>query len=103
MIDETMATVTNDREEDYYEEWISLLVGQRDKIGLVILYGMGWQKRESGHSYSFRSGHAFVASMHAYRIIDCVVYSMSYKHVSSNQRIKREREMGVKEDGEVKG
>ena len=38
MGNEIRATVLNDKGEEYYEDWTSLPVGQRDKIGLGISY-----------------------------------------------------------------
>ena len=32
----------NDKGNDYCEKWISLLVGQRDNICLLVTYDMGW-------------------------------------------------------------
>ena len=90
MAEEIKATIINERSEEFYEDWIKLPVDQREKFGLVVSYDMGWQKRASGHSYSSRSGHAFVIGMYTKQIIDCVVYSMNCKNVSINQRMIRE-------------
>ena len=79
MAEEIKATIINERSEELYEDWIKLPVDQREKFGLVVSYDMGWQKRASGHSYSSRSGHAFVIGMYTKQIIDCVVYSMNCK------------------------
>ena len=39
-----MATIINNKGEEYYEDWINLPVGQRDKIILVVAYDIGLQK-----------------------------------------------------------
>ena len=44
MAEEIKATIINERSEEFYEDWIKLPVGQREKFGLVVLYNMGWQK-----------------------------------------------------------
>ena len=42
MGDEIRATIINDKGDKHYEEWINLIVSQRDKIGMVITYGIYW-------------------------------------------------------------
>ena len=44
MGDETRVGIFNDKEDKRYEESLNLLVIQRDNIGLVVSFDMGWQK-----------------------------------------------------------
>ena len=63
MEEEIKATIIAEKDEAYYESWINKPIDQREKIGLVVSYDMGWQKRASGNSYSSKSDHAFVVGM----------------------------------------
>ena len=104
MAEEIKATVIADKGEAYYESWMSKPIDQREKVGLVVSYDMGWQKRASGNSYSSKSGHAFVVGMQTKRIIDCVVFSTNckkcqYKPVEEKRKKKGE-EGGVSTEGD---
>ena len=79
MAEEIRLTVISEKGEDYYNTWINLPLAERDTIGLVISYDMGWQRRSSGHAYNSISGHAFAIGQHTGLIIDCVVYSTACK------------------------
>ena len=45
MGEKIMATIINDKGNDYAEEWINLPVEQREKACLMVSYDMGWKKR----------------------------------------------------------
>ena len=74
MAEEIKQTIIADKGEAYYASWINKPFNERDKVGLVVSYDMGWQKRASGNSYSSKSGHTFVAGIQTRRIIDCVCF-----------------------------
>jgi len=89
MSEEIMATIIADRGEEYYESWIKKPIEEREKVGLVVSYDMGWQKRASGNLYSSKSGHAFVVGMQTRRILT-VLYSVQIaKGVSTSQKRRR--------------
>ena len=63
MAEQIKATIIAENDEAYYEFWIDESSDQIEKIGLVVSYDMGWQKRAYGNSYSSKSGHTFVMRM----------------------------------------
>ena len=79
MAEEIKETIIADKGEAYYASWINKPINEREKVGLVVSYDMGWQKRASGNVYSSKSGHVFVVGMQTRRIIDCVVFSTNCK------------------------
>ena len=94
MAEEIKATIIAEQDEEYYESWINKPADQREKIGLVVSYDMGWQKRASGNSYSSKSGHAFVVGMQTKRIIDCVVFSTNCKKCEYKPVEKKKKKNG---------
>ena len=100
MEEEIRATIIADKGEAYFESWINKPLGERDKVGLVVSYDMGWQKRASGNSYSSKSGHAFVVGMQTKRIIDCVVFSTNCKKCESKPMKKKKKEEEGRVDSE---
>ena len=98
MSKEIKATIIADKGEEYYESWINKRIEDREKIGLVVSYDMGWQKRASGNSYSSKSGHAFVVGMQTRRIIDCVVFSTNCKRYEYKPRKKKISKKNEKKD-----
>ena len=89
MEEEIKATIVADEGEEYYKSWIKTKLNEREKVGLVVSFDMGWQKRASGNSYSSRSGHAFVLGIHTRRIIACVVFSTNARNVRSKRRLRK--------------
>ena len=90
MAEEIKQTIIADKGEAYYASWINKPFNERDKVGLVVSYDMGWQKRASGNAYSSKSGHAFVVGMQTRRIIDCVVFSTNCKRCECKPKRKGE-------------
>ena len=99
MAEEIKATIVADKGEVYYESWINKPASEQERIGLVVSYDMGWQKRASGNSYSSKSGHAFVVGMQTRRIIDCVVFSTNCKKCEFKPRKKRRARRDVNQGG----
>ena len=89
MAEEIKASIIADKGEEYYESWLKKSVQDREKVGLVVSYDMGWQKRASGNSYSSKSGHAFVVGMQTRRIIDSVIFSTNCKRCEYKPKKKR--------------
>ena len=92
MAEEIKATIIADKGKAYYETWINKPINEREKVGLVVSYDMGWQNRASGNSYSSKSGHAFVVGMQTRRIIDCVVFSTNCKKCEYKPKRKEEKD-----------
>ena len=86
MAEEIRYTIIAEKGEEYYKQWENLPLEERDTVGLVILYDMGWQRRSSGHAYNSMSGHAFAIGQHTGLIIDCVVYSTACKQCEMNNQ-----------------
>ena len=101
MAEEIKATTIADSGEKYYETWIKQPIQEREKVGLVVSYDMGWQKRASGNSYSSKSGHAFVVGMQTRQIIDCIVFSTNCKRCEYKPRKKKRTKKDEKRGGEL--
>ena len=86
LAEEIKCTILAEKGEVYNNKWIDLPIQDRERIGLVISYDMGWQRRSSGHAYNSLSGHAFAIGQYTGRIIDCVVYSTSCKQCEINEK-----------------
>ena len=97
MTEKIKATITAEKDEVYYESWVNKPIDQREKIGLVVSYEIGWQKRASSNSYSSKSGHVFVVGMQTKRIINCVVFSTNckkceYKPAENKKKKEKKKE-----------
>eukprot|EP00957_Ditylum_brightwellii_P108055 8243763-Ditylum_brightwellii.AAC.1 len=55
------------------DEYLALPSNQCLHIDIVVLFGMGWQKKGLGHTYDSISGHVFMSGARARKILACVI------------------------------
>ena len=59
----------------YKSEWKGRSLEYRKEVKLTSSFDMGWQKRNSGHTYDSLSGHDFVIGCNSKKIIGSVLSS----------------------------
>ena len=79
-----------------YEQWLAIDDNDRPRVGLVMSFDAGWQKRSSGHTYDSLSGHAAFYGQRTRKIIALAI--MSKKCTICCDRAKKARELEGNEE-----
>ena len=75
LLEEVKLTYNSEQREISFEDWMLLEPKEREDVGIVVSFDMGWQKRSSGNTYNSNSGHAFMIGAKTRKVIGMTLKS----------------------------